>query len=236
MKKTIRKTILILAGFFLFATAGAQVVQEESQTIETPKASSDFGLALGVKTNTLGFGGEVIAQIKPKIHLRLGATYFNYKVNMAPYEEFVSGTGTVNTGGISLLANFHLGRVFFLSAGAIYNLTEARVQGVSAKSVFVGSIEVQPEDVGHVDLSIKPQLGISPYAGIGIGRAISKNKVVSFAFELGTLYIKQPEAQLTTTGMLKPTSSQEQVDQLNENLSWINLYPMLSFQLSFRIL
>jgi len=100
----------------------------------------------------------------------------------------------------------------------------------------VGSVEVAPEDVGRLELTVKPKMAVSPYFGIGLGRVISKYHRVSFAFELGTTYIKQPFADFQTTGMLKPTSSQEQVDQLNENLSWIYFYPILNFQLGFRII
>lgn len=228
---------LLLSGLFLFvASAAAQNLPEDEVTTTTEEKPSDFGLSIGIKASTLGFGGEVTAQIKPKLHLRLGGAYYKYNLDMTPFEDFVKGEGYVKAGGISLLANWQLGRVFFLSAGGVFNFTEARVNGVSAKSVFVGSIEVQPEDVGTVDISVKPSLKISPYAGLGIGRTISKNKVVSFAFELGATYIDKPKATLITTGMLTPSSSEEQVNQLNENLSWINLYPIVSFQLSFRII
>lgn len=236
MKRTV---FLLLSFLFSFAAIphvfAQELAEEEQPQIETVP-SSNFGLALGLKANTTGFGGEVIAQVHPRIHLRLGMTYFNYNIDMKPYEEFVKGTGTVKTGAVNLLANFHFGRVFFLSAGGIYNLMDVNINGVSAKSVYVGSIEVQPEDVGNVDLSIKPAWKVAPYAGLGIGRAISKDHIVSFAFELGASYFNTMKADLKTTGMLKPTSSAEQVDRLNENLSWINLYPIMSFQLSFRIL
>lgn len=228
----------LIFGYFLLigSVLHAQNLPEEETSSSSQEATSDFGLAIGVKASTLGFGGEVTAQIKPKLHLRLGGTYFKYNLDMEPFEDFVKGEGYVKAGGISLLANWQLGRVFFLSAGGIFNLTEARVNGVSAKSVYVGSIEVQPEDVGYVDIAVEPSLKVSPYAGLGIGRTISKNRVVSFAFELGAAYINKPKATLITTGMLSPTSSPEQVNQLNENLSWINLYPMVSFQLSFKII
>ncbi len=214
----------------------AQNLSEEVATIPEAEKTSDFGLAIGIKANTMGIGGEVVAEVLPYLHLRLSATHFKYNLDMKPYEDFVKGKGFAKVGGIGLAANVHLGRIFFLSAGAFYNMTEIKVTGISSKSVYVGSIEVQPEDVGLVDLSVKPGIRISPYAGLGIGRAISKNRVVSFAFELGASYIDSPKADLRTTGMLEPTSSPEQVKQLNDNLSWINLYPIMSFQLSFRII
>jgi hypothetical protein len=214
----------------------AQNLPEETTTLPETEKTSDFGLAIGIKANTMGIGGEVVAQVLPKLHLRLSTTHYRYNLDMKPYEDFVKGNGFAKVGGVGLAANWHLGRIFFLSAGAFYNMTEIKVSGISSKSVYVGSIEVQPEDVGLVDLSVKPGVKISPYAGLGIGRVISKDHVVSFAFELGASWIDAPKADLKTTGMLEPTSSPEQVKQLNDNLSWINLYPIVSFQLSFRII
>lgn len=234
MKKQIYLLFLLL---FLTASAcWSQVVEEGTQSPEPKEKKTDIGWAVGLKASSLGYSAEVIMQLYPRLHFRLGGSYFNYNLDMTPVEDVVDGTGTVKIGGVNLLANYHFGRVFFLSAGAIYNLTRIDASGISAKPVYVGSVEVAPEDVGRLELTIKPEMVVSPYLGIGVGRVISKNHRVSFAFELGTTYIKQPFADFQTTGMLKPTSSQEQVDQLNDNLSWIYFYPILNFQLGFKIL
>ncbi len=233
-----KKQSIISLIFVLFFMAGATAQVLEPQTQDSTLHSSpklDIGVAIGLKANTLGAGGEVIVQLKPRIHLRLGASYFSYLFDIKSVEDVIDASGKVQIGGANLLANFHFGRIFFLSAGGIYNFTKIEAGGFSSKPLYVGSVEVSPEDVGRMDLSVKPQLAISPYFGLGLGRAISKNHRVSFAFELGTTYIKQPFADFETTGMLKPTSSQEQVDQLNENLSWIYFYPIINFQLGYRI-
>jgi len=229
--------LFFLLTIFAASDCWSQVVEEGgTQPPEPKEKKTDIGWAVGLKAGTLAPGAEVIMQLYPRLHLRLGGSYFNYNLDLTPIEDVVDGTGAVNIGGVNLLANYHFGRVFFLSAGAIYNLTRIDASGISAKPVYVGSVEVAPEDVGRLELTVKPKMAVSPYFGIGLGRVISKYHRVSFAFELGTTYIKQPFADFQTTGMLKPTSSQEQVDQLNENLSWIYFYPILNFQLGFRII
>jgi hypothetical protein len=42
--------------------------------------------------------------------------------------------------------------------------------------------------------------------------------------------------ELAATGMLEPTGSEDQRQQLEDNLAGFNIYPMLNFQLSFRFL
>ena len=96
-------------------------------------------------------------------------------------------------------------------------------------------MEYLPDEIGIIEINMKPGLKITPYAGIGFGRAIAANGKVSFAFELGVVYLDSPKVLLNTTGMLKPTSSAEQQQQLTENVAWINMYPVINFQLSYRI-
>lgn len=235
MNRIIPKTVVILVLLFTAYLGRGQEIMHVQAIAPVESQPDNLAFAVGVKAGTLGFGGEVVAEVLPYLHLRLGGTYFKYNIDMKPFEEFVKGEGYAKAGGINLLANFQISRVFFLSTGIIYNYSVGHIEGVSAKAVFVGSIEVEPEDVGFVNITVEPKLKATPYLGLGIGRSISLDNKVSFAFELGATYINRPLAKLSTTGMLTPTSSPEQIEQLNENLSWVNLYPILNFQLSYRI-
>ncbi|MDP3444419.1 MAG: hypothetical protein Q8T08_16295 [Ignavibacteria bacterium] len=224
----------------LFLFFSSDMVWSQQLIDETPpdleKPTSDFALAIGIKANTLGLGGEVAVQFMPKLQLRLGGTYTKYSVDLKQYSEEIEGSGDFTTGGISLLANYHLAKSFFLSGGAIYTFADVTIHANSAKPVTVGDVVVEPIDVGMIDINIKPKLKVMPYLGFGVGRTISKDGVVSFAFEMGAAYLDSPKTILNTTGMLEPTSSPEQQQQFEENLSWIYIYPVMSFQLSFRIL
>jgi hypothetical protein len=231
----------IVFGLLLLSTNTLITAQEvaEVPVEELVEEPNNFGLAAGIKANTMGFGGELIFQVNPKFNLRLGGSYLTYTMDFGSVKELsenVNGESSVTTGGISLLGNYHLAKNFFLSIGGIYNLFEGSIFGIPKNSIVVGNIEVDPDDVGRLDIIIKPGLPVSPYAGLGFGRTISKNKVVSFAFEIGATYWDAPKVTFTTTGMLTPTSSPEQQKQLEENMSWFTIYPLVSFQVGFRIL
>ncbi|NDV70108.1 hypothetical protein [Dysgonomonas sp. 25] len=89
-------------------------------------------------------------------------------------------------------------------------------------------------DGGRLDANI--QLGeiVKPYAGIGLGRSITKNRV-GFKFELGVIYqgdysIKQNGRKVDTTNL--KTENFEDADQYTK---WLRWWPMLNFQLTYRI-
>lgn len=223
--------LLLFIGF----DANAQVLPDELETETKPK-NNNFGLAVGLKATTMGFGGEIVIQpIKP-LHLRLGGTYFKYSIQLEAFQDDVKGSSAIKTGCYSALLNIQIARPLYITVGGIYNLFEANLFGMPANSITVGSVVVPPEDVGSLEINIRPGREINPYAGIGFGRAISKKRVVSFALEFGAAYMDSPRVDLITTGMLTPTSSAEQKQQLQENIAWVNFYPMINFQLSFRIL
>lgn len=72
---------LILGCFFLLgSTLNAQNLPEEEVETTTQEKTGDFGLAIGIKANTMGFGGEVTAQIKPKLHPRFDVSLTFYKI------------------------------------------------------------------------------------------------------------------------------------------------------------
>ncbi len=234
-----RLIILLFASVFglLSVQSYAQELQEESAYEYTEdEIEQGFGLGLGVKLSTFGPGAEIIAAINPTFQVRLGGTYFNYKYTHEDENIDVNGSADANLSSVSLLLNFHLARVFFLSGGIIYNMNEIGLNGYPNKTITIGVMEVQPEQIGSLDFRVKPGSSISPYAGIGLGRSLSKDNVVSFAVELGAAFHGKPKVELGATGMLEPTGSEEQRQLLEDNLSSFNIYPMLNFQLSFRFL
>jgi hypothetical protein len=226
--------VVILLLFIGFDT-NAQVLPDELEAETKPK-NNNFGLAVGLKATTMGFGGEIVIQPVKPLHLRLGGTYFKYSIQLDAFQDDVKGSSSLKTGCYSALLNIQIARPLYITVGGIYNLFEANLFGMPANSITVGSVVVPPEDVGSLEINIRPGREINPYAGIGFGRAISKKRVVSFALEFGAAYMDSPRVDLITTGMLTPTSSAEQKQQLQENLAWVNFYPMINFQLSFRIL
>lgn len=231
MKKLVHLIFLVfLIPIYAFGQETAQQTSEGE-----PPSESGIGLSIGAKAGTMGFGGELGLAITPGIHLRLGGSYFRYEIDLEAFQSEVKGSSYAQVGSVSVLANFHPARYFYLSAGVLYNMFEAGIYGLPANPITIGNIQANPDEVGYLEVTMKPGMNINPYAGIGFGRAVSKNRVVSFNIDLGAAFMDSPKADIQSTGMLTPTSSEDQKRQLNENIAWVQFYPMINFQLSFRI-
>lgn len=231
MKKLI---ILIISNTLTsFAVFGQQLSTQPAE--DKPQANTSFGLSLGAKASTMGFGGELGFALTRGVHLRLGGSYFRYEIDLETFQSEVKGSSYLQTGSVSLLANLHPARYFYLSAGVLYNLFEAGIYAIPANPIELGIATATPEEIGYLEVTLKPGKNINPYAGIGFGRAVSKNRVVSFNIDLGAAFMDSPKAKLVSSGMLTPTASEDQNRQLNENIAWAQFYPMINFQLNFRL-
>ena len=222
-----------MLGFFHFLSA-QQIYEESENNSKEFQDESRFGMGAGLKLSTFGPGVEIIAAFSSKLHLRLGGTFMDYTYHHNDKNIDVNGSAEAHLSSVSLFANYHLGRVFFVSGGLLYNMNKISLDGYYNKSLNLGAMEISPEKIGTVDLKLKPGSSMTPYVGIGLGRSLSKNKIVSFVFEAGAAFHGSPKVELVATGMLEPTGSEEQRQLLQDNLSGFNIYPMLNFQLSFR--
>ncbi|MCK9290110.1 MAG: hypothetical protein WCR58_06270 [Bacteroidales bacterium] len=234
MKKNV-SILILFSCVFLFWSSGYSQEVEMDFPDEESGVSTDYGLSVGFKFGTHGLGGEACFQFHPNVHLRLGTTYFKYTQDLSQIEPDIQGEAFAKVGGVQLLANYYFGRPFFISAGALYNFFEIDMFGLLSESQTINGVEFHPEDIGRLEVNLRPGWSLTPYFGVGFGRTLAMYNKLSFAFELGIVYLDSPRVQLHTTGMLSPTSSAEQQQQLNENLAWLNLYPNISFQLSYRI-
>ncbi|NOU48192.1 MAG: hypothetical protein HOO86_14180 [Bacteroidales bacterium] len=238
MKKLLFLSLILLQVLgFQNLMAQDNLSSDTSVIAQSENQHQRIGFGIGFKASTFGPGGEFIVAITPKIHVRLGGTYLKYSLpESLTFNENINSTNEFVFGGISLLGNYHIGRVFFVSAGAIYNLIDANVSGAPSHTLTIGAIDATPEQIGSLSFGIKPGLKVCPYAGLGLGRSLAKNSIFSFAFEVGAVYHGNPNVTLGATGMLTPSASAEQERTLEENMAFLNFYPMLSFQLSVRIL
>lgn len=200
--------------------------------VARPAQAQSLGASITVGSN--GPGVSLSARIGSKLNLRLAGNYFNYT-----YEgnQTISDTdvGFDTDAQIMLagaLADWHpFGGEFRLSAGAFYNGMEGDGAIRLLEPYTVETRTYSPEEVGELAMKINFDSKIAPYASLGLGNALTSR--FSFNVELGALYMGSPAVDLTATGMLKPTESE--AAQIEENLSWAKVYPVLSIGISSRI-
>jgi hypothetical protein len=231
--KTLKRLFLSLLVLLFVVQLSAQEIAPETANESDP--SHKIGVALGLKVSTFGPGVEITTNILRTLHLRVGGSYFSYNLDVDSEFLGVIGSNELKTGSISLVANWQVAKGFFFAGGALYNMFENKAVGTPKDGFQLGIMDVSPEQVGELSIALKPGNTISPYVGIGLGRTISRNGVVSFALELGGVYHGKPDIGIEATGMLAPTASPEQSLLIEEALASFRFLPMVNLQLSFRL-
>ncbi len=191
--------------------------------------------SLGASVSTIGPGIELSKALSTKASISLGINYFNYNHPLNKLDEELAGDAKILLGGASAKLNYYLFQNLYLAGGVSYNQTALDVDGQMSESVFIGDIEMYPDEVGYVSLDITPEYKVAPYLGLGFGSILPDNKKVAFSFELGVMYHGKPQVELETTGMLEPTDTVEQEQLIQDNIAPLTFWPVMAFRLSFRL-
>ena len=236
-------TIAFGQGEVTTTSKGDELSKGISTSENVTRSNSGWGVA--VKVSTLGPGFEVIKAFDFPIVLRLGGSWVNYSRDVSDFASSSDNNKTVaniQLGSVSFMADWQFVGFMHLTAGALYNLSKVTMDVYSKDVVYVGEIKVTPETMGYTSTSVYTSK-INPYVGIGLGRSISMSHVVGFGVDLGVIYIGAPKVDLYANGMLQPTAETittsdgtvNNKDIIENNLSPYKFYPMVNFQLSFRL-
>lgn len=200
---------------------------------------ADMGLGVGIKASTMGLGGDVSLGLNKSMDIRLGFDMmgFNYDFTFKESEINYDANAGIKTGSITALFDYYLTSSIFVAGGIGYNMFNANIKGSAQDGYTYGDISIPSEKIGSFSFEIYPSMKISPYLGIGFGRALGYEKSFSFAFEIGTYYMGSPHVLIESSGMLAPTSNPEMgQDKVIENqISQYSLYPVLKLSLSYRL-
>jgi len=217
----------------------------QSNVITSEKKPSNLEISLGTSVSTNGFGINLTSALNKSFALRLG--YEN--VNMTFKDAFIykqSGqilavTPVFKTGGLSAILDFYLFRWLYLSGGIVYSDMNIAAKMMSGNSLKIGDIEFQPDELGELVLTVKPENKVAPYGSIGFGRNISRDHRLAISFEIGTYYMKSYVIGISGTKLFEAngdSSSQESINNLNESLktiSWNGFYPVIKLGISYKI-
>ncbi|WBL24447.1 hypothetical protein [Zunongwangia sp. HGR-M22] len=206
-----------------------------SQENETSKYSKKYAIALN--GSTLGGGLEIARNISPHFNLRLRGNILSIKDFV---QEIEIDDANLNVTADSRFLEFDLSLEYLpfkqssfkiVGGAAYFSDGETKALATYDGSFEYGEIIIGPEDIGDLRLSLDYS-GIAPYLGIGMGRAVPKNKF-GIAFEVGSFYLPEPKVGIAATGMLAPTANQ--AESLQEDIKDYRWYPFLNLRLSIRI-
>ena len=92
---------------------------------------------------------------------------------------------------------------------------------------------ISAEDFGKINFEIKWNK-ITPFIGIGIGRAVPKRRF-GVSAELGSYYIGSPKLQMEYTGILEITNIDEALPKIEKNMAGYAFLPYLSIKFRYGI-
>ena len=188
--------------------------------------------AVAGKLSTLGVGAEVTTRITSNINLRFGANAFSY--DYSDKESDIEYDFDLDLLSGSVLLDwypFHGG--FRLSGGVLVNQNELDMEAKPTLSYTIGSKTYTSDEVGTLEGSMDFK-AVAPYAGIGWGNAVGKNKKLGFLFDLGVVFQGSPDVELVANGLLTPDPTfqadlaREEQD-LKDELDKYKYYPLVAF-------
>lgn len=228
------RTILLL----LFSVVFIPLIQSQDnpdyfQTTETGPGFIN-SWAFSVKFNTFGPGAEIATTLGESFSLRFGGNYLAYDFSTVYEDMYINASADLSVGAISLLADWYMSDKLHLTGGMVYNLSKESVSGKPTEEFTVGTLTVKPDEIGSMTLTLEPNR-IAPYLALGFGRPVPLKKSVSVNFELGAVYHGKPKVGLDAQGMIAPTANEDNEKAIEDNISSFSFFPVLSFQIAFKL-
>jgi hypothetical protein len=221
-------------------------------------------LSIALRASTMGGGIQAATPINDYFTLRAGLDLVNIKTSNIDislddpdgvFQQSLGYTpdyrmkGKLNLTHGNVLVDFHPTKgVFHLTAGFFVGTNKIKAEGMlvdsNGKKAELKPGELWPTinleghqlEIADANLNAELQLGrvIKPYFGFGLGRAIA-NKRVSFKFELGAMYqggysLKQNGKKIDISKNV--SENFDDIDTYTNALKW---WPMLNFQISYKI-
>lgn len=222
-------------------------------------------LSVALRASTLGVGLQAATPITDHFKLRAGLDFFSlspgeWSINLddpnGVFEQAFGYTPDYSTKGKIQFVNgnvlvdyhptkgiFHVTGGFFLGSNKISAKGQLVDNNGNPAKLKEGVTEWPYVDFdGHrltmddANLNADLRLGgiIKPYLGLGVGRAIAKNRV-AFKFELGMIYQGNYALKQNGKTLKVVDNAIENFEDIDTYKKWLRWWPMLNFQLSYRI-
>ncbi len=234
MKKITIITLIATVFLNITTTYAQEFVKERSFT------AKNSGLYAGGQASTNGLGLQAGYVLNKRFTFRTGFETMTLKYNFDFNENDISYNADLNfkTGGIFILADCYYTSRLYFSLGGILNSFHPEMNGKAVSDLTYGDISIPAEDVGEFDFTVEPKLKMAPYVIAGFRQFIGKKERVVYNFETGFYYMNGPKVNIEATGLLSPTAdpAHGQAEYLENQFSKYKVYPILKFNLAFKIL
>jgi len=231
---------ILLSGLLLLSVCS---FAQEGDSEPAKDYKSDYSLStqwgVGIKAGLGGVGIEAIKGLGDRLNVRLAYSTLTipYSIEQTYEDIDLLAEAEVKLGGVSLMVDYYpIKNYLHLTAGVMQNKTAIGVSVTPLSGMPYGDLTIPPEDIGMISAQVSSGNTVSPYFALGFGNTLSRKHMVSFNFELGTLYHGNPNLELNGEGIIGPLASDENQTVIMEAIAQYKWMPMLTLQLSFKIL
>lgn len=191
------------------------------------------GFSAGFQGGTTGMGPAVAFRVSESTSLRVGAFFFS--LDREENVDTIAYDIDASLKWMPVYIDWNpAGSVFRISGGLFFNGSSASASYLPEISVEIGGHTYTPDDVGEITGKIKMQ-PVSPYLGIGIGRAVGTSSGVRFVLDAGAAFTGF-RVNLNHIGGDIPSGLEEQLqedldmeaDSLEDALDDLSVYPVFS--------
>jgi hypothetical protein len=202
-------------------------------------------MALAVRAGTGGLGLDYDIALGETFSARIGYSTLTYSHNVSTPE--VQYTGTLKLSMVDALLDWYVyDGGFHLSVGAVGGGTHLDVRGLPSGGGYTLNGNYYPlSDVGSLKGQVKFGNPVSPYVGIGWGKAVGTEDHLHLLLDIGVVYGGMPRVTLNAScGPAAPAGSIAcnalQADAQVERASLMNdvklarWYPIVDLGLAYR--
>ncbi len=193
-----------------------------------PQQEAQRGLAIGLQGGTYGVGVELIQAVANRVALRGGLAFYPYEYNT----EINSGDAYLNNetatlGAFQFGADWQFFSFMYFSGGVFYNFTQI-------------DFDVYPtipdaQNNGTVSYHLQPNK-LCPYLSLGLGRSISRNKIVSVSLDIGLAYQGNTSVKYRVVGKISESKLSKWTNNVTSGSKLYRIYPYINFMISFRVI
>ncbi len=233
---------LLFLGLILPANAQTASLAPTQEAKTPPISNGRWGVNLQLSSTGPGLHGSYLLNEKHRLYLRAGLSYFAYnsqvrlKVSNDGDGSYIRITPDLVIGIAQTALRWYPFRRggFYATGGLGYTWRPDLTFVLLAENTLnFGGLTVTPANVGTIKAGLRWN-NVLGYAGFGFGRAVPRRRV-GFGAEIGMYYLGKPSVILQYDGFLETTTIDEQIPNVQKNLSGYRYLPMLSFFVSARI-
>lgn len=219
-----------------------------TEKVKSPYQKFAIGLSSGLK----GHGLDVAMTINRYFNVRLGFNYsqlhyFNDSYQLPSFlfnedaelrnQKFQLDLDYLYS-NLELLGEYKpFGSAFRIVGGlAYFPKNKVRSEAIASETYYFNDVPLDPDEIGSVAFTWSHKSKISPYFGLGFGRAVPQKRRFGVSFDLGTYYKGNPDIGIEATAALRENVRNEPILEANlRKVNAVKFFPVATLRFAYRI-